>query len=64
MTPYTRDMRRAIYPARRASQRSQDTCDLFALYEARKQAWSQQHPGASSFEYQRAVEQITREVGV
>ena len=64
MSAFDNSTRQAIYAARRSSGRARLICDAYAAFERAKQWWKQENPDASPREYELAMRELARRMGV
>lgn len=64
MSAFNNTTRQAIYAARRSSGRARAICGSYAAFERAKQWWRQEHPDASPREYELAMLELARTMGV
>jgi hypothetical protein len=60
MSTFNNQTRKQIYGARRTTARSQSICGSYAAFESAKSAWREQHPGATTREYELAVMDLAK----
>jgi hypothetical protein len=64
MTRNAPTLNQALYASIRSAARTRSVCSRYARYEEQKTRWVALHPGASSREYELAIQSIAKECGV